>query len=48
VLIPKQIEGVEERLGSSKQQVSELWLALRVEADNLAVKNATAALEVTG
>jgi len=48
VLIPKQIEGVEERIGASEQQVSELWLAFIIEADDLAIENATAALEVTG
>jgi hypothetical protein len=47
VFIPKQIEGVEERICSSGQQIAELWLALRVKADNLAVENATATLEIT-
>ena len=47
VLVPKNVEGIEDGLGTAKHQVAELWFAMRIEADNLAVENTPAALQVT-
>ena len=40
------VEGIKQRLGASKQQVAELWLALRVKTDDFAIEYATAAFQV--
>src|SRR5579864_8667681 len=46
MLVPKQIERIEERLSTPEQQVAELRLAIGIEADDFAVENAPAALQV--
>src|SRR5207302_11315849 len=46
VLIPQNVKCIEDRLGASKQQVAELWLALRVKTNDFAIEYATAAFQV--
>jgi hypothetical protein len=46
VLIPEDIECVEPRLGASAQKITELRLAIRIEADDLAVEHASATPQV--
>jgi hypothetical protein len=36
VFVPEDVEGVKERLRKPEQQIRELWLAVRIEADDLA------------
>jgi len=47
VLVPENVESVKDRFGTAEQQVTELRLAMRIEADNLAIEHTPAALEVT-
>ena len=46
VLVPKDVESVEQRFGTSEEQIPELWPALSIEADDFAIKNATATVQV--
>jgi hypothetical protein len=46
VLVPQDVEGVKERLGASEQEVSKLRLAVRIEADDFAIENTAATLQV--
>jgi hypothetical protein len=47
MLVPQNIKGIEEWFCPMEQQVTELRLALRIEAYNFAVNNAAAASQVT-
>lgn len=47
MFVPQNVECVKDGFGPAEQQVTELRLALRIEADNLALEHAAAALEVT-
>jgi len=46
VLVPEQIEGVKDRLGTAEQQVTELRLAGSVEADDFAIEDTAPASQV--
>ena len=47
VLVPEQIERIKHRLSASEQKVHEPRFALRIEAHNLAIKNAPTSSQVT-
>ncbi len=47
MFVPQNIKGVKKRLGATEQQVSELRLALNIEANDFAIQNAAATLQVT-
>ena len=47
MLIAENVAGVEDGLGGREPQVAELRFALMVEADDFAIKDAAAALQVT-
>jgi hypothetical protein len=40
VLVPKDVEGAEQRLGGSEKQVAELRFSVRIEANDLAIEKA--------
>jgi hypothetical protein len=40
VLVPKDVEGAEQRLGASEKQVAELRFSVRIEANDLAIEKA--------
>src|ERR1700741_2633141 len=46
VLILEQVECVEHWLRTSDQKVGELWLALRIQADDFAIENAPTPFQV--
>ena len=46
VLVPKNIEGIEQRFGTSEEQIPELRLAMRIDADDFSVNDATTPVQV--
>jgi hypothetical protein len=46
VFIPENVESVKERLGTSKQQVRKLRLAVKMEADDLSIQHAAETFQV--
>jgi hypothetical protein len=46
VLVPQDIECVEKRLGTMKQQITKLRLAIRVQANDLAIEHTPATFEI--
>jgi hypothetical protein len=46
VLVPENVESVKQRLSAAEQQVSELRLTVRIEADDLTIEEAAATFQV--
>ena len=44
--VPKNVECIKDGFGTLEQQVAELWFAMRVEANNLAIEHAAAIFQV--
>jgi hypothetical protein len=48
VLVPKDVEGVEQPLGASEKKIAELRLAVWIEADDLTIEYAAATAQIAG